>query len=291
MSGSEGRGKPPPLPSRKGPRVTTRAVLLTPGGEVRLGTGTSTIGRSVDCEVVLADTGVSRHHARLKVTETGTTIEDAGSSHGTRLNGTVIDAEHPIESGDVIVVGRTPIQFLSVADEGWRRVAATTVNRPAVDLTDSSPVSAPPPTEAPAAGTPIARLRKVVGKFADASLSKTELAMAEALVAHHLDLALKAARAGRIQPAERQWAAGYAIKLAKASGEAKYIDYVIELYSPASVPVAYALIDALEEAMQSAPDYDREALAAYVRATTAVSASLSGAAYESLVRLTLLAES
>ncbi len=48
---------------------------------------TFTIGRSPDCDVVLADESVSRRHAELLVMETGELfLIDCGSTHGTSLS-------------------------------------------------------------------------------------------------------------------------------------------------------------------------------------------------------------
>ncbi len=48
------------------------------------------IGRSRDCEIVLDDAGISRHHAEIRPAAEGWTIEDLGSTNGVLVNG------HPI---------------------------------------------------------------------------------------------------------------------------------------------------------------------------------------------------
>lgn len=49
--------------------------------------GSMTIGRAPDCDLVVADDGVSRKHARLRVTEHGLAVEDLGSANGTYIDG------------------------------------------------------------------------------------------------------------------------------------------------------------------------------------------------------------
>lgn len=49
--------------------------------------GSMTIGRAPDCDLVVRDDGVSRKHARLRVTEHGLSVEDLGSANGTFIDG------------------------------------------------------------------------------------------------------------------------------------------------------------------------------------------------------------
>ncbi len=64
--------------------------ILQPGQPERrlpLEPGIFQIGRSEDNDVVLADLGVSRRHARLEVTPEGVVVEDLGSGNGTLFRG------------------------------------------------------------------------------------------------------------------------------------------------------------------------------------------------------------
>jgi pSer/pThr/pTyr-binding forkhead associated (FHA) protein len=45
------------------------------------------IGRGDDCDIVIPSQQVSRHHARIQVTQEGITLEDLGSKNGTHCNG------------------------------------------------------------------------------------------------------------------------------------------------------------------------------------------------------------
>ena len=62
------------------------------------------IGRAPECDVVVADRQVSRHHARLRRTDSGYVVEDLGSKNGTHLNGVVIEKPKLLQDGDVIQV-------------------------------------------------------------------------------------------------------------------------------------------------------------------------------------------
>jgi hypothetical protein len=68
--------------------------VLTPGGDARLRPGQriplhrdTTIGAAPDNRLVLTDPFVSAHHARMRWTGTGWTVEDLGSRNGTLLDG------------------------------------------------------------------------------------------------------------------------------------------------------------------------------------------------------------
>jgi DNA-binding NtrC family response regulator len=72
--------------------------------------GTLLIGRAEQCEVRVADSQLSREHARLNV---GAALEivDLGSSNGTRLDGRLLAAHQPalLGAGSVVTMGSTVI--------------------------------------------------------------------------------------------------------------------------------------------------------------------------------------
>jgi hypothetical protein len=92
---------------RRAPRallaVGSRRLLVPPGGGV--------IGRSRDCEIVLEDAGISRHHAELRPQGEGWTIEDLGSTNGVLLNGREIRGARPLAPGDRLELGSTEMLF------------------------------------------------------------------------------------------------------------------------------------------------------------------------------------
>lgn len=68
------------------------------------------IGRQADNDLVVADPGVSRHHAEV-TNERGTcTLRDLGSTNGTLVNGARI-GEHALRDGDRISLGSTVVEF------------------------------------------------------------------------------------------------------------------------------------------------------------------------------------
>ena len=76
-----------------------------------------TIGRTADNNVSLPDdTNISRYHARIEQREDGFWLIDQGSSNGSAVNGTQVETEMLLESGDAITLGGTS-EILFETDE------------------------------------------------------------------------------------------------------------------------------------------------------------------------------
>ena len=71
--------------------------------------GDSAIGRSVTCDLVIADADVSRLHAVVHSTLDGVWLEDADSANGTAVNGVHIVAPRRLSPDDSIRIGTTTI--------------------------------------------------------------------------------------------------------------------------------------------------------------------------------------
>jgi hypothetical protein len=97
------------VPRPSAPQAELR-VIAHDGSERRVPfDGTSlTIGRSSDNDCVLADSRVSRHHARLTGRRGTLVYTDLGSTNGSRVNGVVV-AELVLGAGDRIELGDTII--------------------------------------------------------------------------------------------------------------------------------------------------------------------------------------
>lgn len=73
------------------------------------------IGRAKDCQIVISDKLVSRHHALVQKIRDGYYITDLDSTNGVFVNGESIEAGTYVQLGasDVITVGRTELRLLA----------------------------------------------------------------------------------------------------------------------------------------------------------------------------------
>jgi len=81
------------------------------GREHPLSGETTTIGRAVQCDVVITSKRVSREHARLRRDSWRVILEDVGSTNGTFLNGERLLAPSELRDGDQIKVGDVVFTF------------------------------------------------------------------------------------------------------------------------------------------------------------------------------------
>ncbi len=101
--------RPKPPKARKG--VPSKLMVLEP--KVRKGSSFAIghevlLGRADSCTIGLPDdTFASTLHARVYTVDSGVWVEDLGSTNGTHVNGTRIDAPTVLHPGDRLQVGST----------------------------------------------------------------------------------------------------------------------------------------------------------------------------------------
>lgn len=86
------------------------AMLTYAGRKIELA-GAATIGRTRECEVMIADGAASRQHARIVPEAGGWWIEDLGSANGTRRNDDRVVGRMRLRNGDAIRIGTAEIVF------------------------------------------------------------------------------------------------------------------------------------------------------------------------------------
>jgi hypothetical protein len=100
-----------PVEALQGVR-STRALLLAEGRRHVIPPGGALVGRSRECDIVLADANVSRRHAEVLPAAAGAwTITDLGSTNGVVLNGRRIQGAAPLQPGDRVALGTAEITF------------------------------------------------------------------------------------------------------------------------------------------------------------------------------------
>src|ERR1700741_4375503 len=93
-------------------------ICWNEGSECRnyeLGEGEASIGRRPDCNIVVANSQVSRRHAQITGGAGAFVIADLGSTNGTYVNGVHV-TEHILKDGDRIELGKDRIPLLFTSD-------------------------------------------------------------------------------------------------------------------------------------------------------------------------------
>ena len=93
---------------------TGPASLLALVEAKRQGNGIILIGRHPDCDIVLNDPTISKHHAAIEChTDGSLVVRDCESSNGTYLNGERLRGSHVLHRADLLLVGPFQIQVKS----------------------------------------------------------------------------------------------------------------------------------------------------------------------------------
>jgi len=92
--------------------VTVYSPLFSPFRQTLDGE-TVSIGRASDCTIPIKDRYLSRKHAEIVAQDGGWYVKDLGSANGTYLNGTRVERDSPLRTGDRIRLGDTEIVFVS----------------------------------------------------------------------------------------------------------------------------------------------------------------------------------
>lgn len=105
---------PPPLPSqgsKSPPPFLQGEAGFALGTRWELRGDLLVLGRLPDSDLPVPDPEVSRRHALLRREAGSWSIEDAGSRHGTRVNGASPGGRQVLKPGDVIEVGSSRLRF------------------------------------------------------------------------------------------------------------------------------------------------------------------------------------
>jgi hypothetical protein len=260
---------------------SSRRFWLEHGGQtIELRSGTVQIGRSSTCHIVLDDALVSRRHAQFVISRGVVTLEDLESVNGVFLNSRRVKQPEQLRDGDRVQIGKA--EFVLRSSEApdrpreARRAAETLHNievpgellrrqvlaREAGKVADTA---APPPmpTQPEASPGPNTRYSHVsggdgeeptrerdamdlLGMVADKVLVLGRGDEAERIMSNMLTNLLTDAKAtGAVTPRSAERAVAYAMKLAEASGKARWIDYVFELYLALKRPLPAPVVDQL----------------------------------------------
>jgi phosphoserine phosphatase RsbU/P len=92
--------------------VTVYSPLFTPFRHLFHGESIS-IGRAHECSIPIRDRYLSRKHAEIVLVGSNWVLKDLGSANGTYLNGTRVEKDMRLSSGDRIRLGDTELVFIA----------------------------------------------------------------------------------------------------------------------------------------------------------------------------------
>lgn len=117
--------------------VTVYSPLFSPFRQQLHGAVIS-IGRASDCSIPIKDRYLSRKHAEIVADRGAWVLKDCGSANGTYLNGSRVERDQPLRTGDRIRLGDTELLF-EASEHNTDRMLAVADTSPS--MTISIPVN------------------------------------------------------------------------------------------------------------------------------------------------------
>jgi pSer/pThr/pTyr-binding forkhead associated (FHA) protein len=270
-----------PRAGESGLRLKRRLVPVLRQGvtEIRLDRPVLIIGRSTACEVQLTSGLVSRRHARLTLSGLGVSIEDLGSRNGVYVNSAKVTGSTRLKAGDRLSVGDEVLYFAEIDDANEMADTVTDLalppSRRELSLDDEVAIA-----------TRSADVFQLLASIVDKALALGRGEEAERVIGTHLQATLAEAVDGRgVSPDLARTAAGYAVKLAGATGKAVWMDHAVKLYSALGLVLPLALVDEMYVLLRRVRGLDAVVLSAYTDALRRRSAELAPAERFVLQRL------
>jgi hypothetical protein len=266
-------------------------TLLHRGHPIVLRPGTTVIGRSAGCRIVLDDQGVSRRHARLEVSEESLVLEDLGSANGVLVNGEPVERSRRLVHGDRVLIGAHELAV----------VAEARASRPGAD---AGAAAAPARKRAPRVvadklwddeerlgadyGPATAKWDEsfLLGDGLRRLLDEGNVATAEVLVRPSLQQRLEQAKRGdSVDERYALWVASSALKLSRAGGGSGWLAYPFELYAALGRIMPDELVGEIEALVAGGGALDSGLVERYLDAVRAGQPSLDPADRKLLERL------
>ncbi len=229
-----------------------RHVLRYKHHDIELSEGKFVIGRAAGCQLSLDDPLVSRNHAQLVVEGELVTVEDLGSRNGVKVNGELISRRYTVQDKDQILIGGQELKYLS-----RRENMGDTLIQPATQ-------------RVPTFG--------LLGILADKAFALGRADEAERLLTELLDQVLAELEAGREVNTELfDRSTDYAMKLASATGSARWIEYLFRAFAAVRRPCPVTIVDELYSLVRRVERVSLSALRTYIEVLRESSGTLGPA--------------
>jgi hypothetical protein len=199
---------------------------------------------------------VSRRHAELIVTDDSVTVKDLGSVNGLYVNARRLEGSLRLKEGDTLQIGQRQFVLQSALRESVpvssdRSKMAETLHGDADSLESED-------------NTHVGDVFDVLGSVADKVLALDRGEEAERILSGVLQSILREAKEGREVTAQiSERAAGYAVRIAFATGRPNWVDYVVELYTALRRVLPAKIVDQLYDVVRRARGMNLTQLRAY----------------------------
>ncbi len=282
-------------------------TVITPLGDIELGSGSLLIGRLPECDIPLQDNLVSRMHARLSVQDGAVVLEDLHSSNGVYVNGLRIAHNVILREGDRILIGTVEISLFETREASLQRLRAARVvdsepklraapvSKALHAVPEAGPKTAQVPLRVPARpdnvpATARTDALKMIGSLADRLAATGNLEEASQVLSGHLRRILKGANSGLTVPADVAASASHhALTLARWTKQSLWVDYVVELHLSARLVMNAVTLSQFED-VTAKIDFDRMLLGYYVEGLKSQGDRLEPDEQRRVQRLTALVE-
>ena len=214
-------------------------VLRYKNHDIELSEGKFVIGRAASCQLSLDDPLVSRHHAALTVDGEEVTVEDLGSRNGVKVNGDLISGRYAVQDKDSIVIGGQELKYIARKENmGDTLIQPATQRIPTFGL---------------------------LGILADKAFALGRADEAERLLTELLDQVLGDLEAGREVKSDLfDRATEYAMKLAAATGSARWVEYIFRAFGAVRRPCPAGIVDELYSLVRRIDRVNLGALRTYI---------------------------
>jgi hypothetical protein len=220
--------------------------------DIELPPGEFVIGRAANCQLSLDDPLVSRNHATITVTPESVVLADLGSRNGVRVNSDRIEGKRALSHGDQISIGSQDMTLLSRRE----LIADTLIQAPSQRASTFG----------------------LLGILADKALAMGRGEEAEKLLFEQLDQLLVDAQRGAKVPTETlDRASDYALKLALATSNGRWVDYIFRLHTALRRMCAGPVVDELYTVLRKVKAVNLTVLRDYLQELRDLSASLGPA--------------
>lgn len=209
--------------------------------DIELPPGEFVIGRAASCQLSLDDPLVSRNHATLTVTPEAVVVADLGSRNGVRVNSDRIEGKRTLSHGDQISIGNQDLTLLSRRE----LVADTLIQGPKERASTFG----------------------LLGILADKALAMGRGDEAEKLLSELLEqLLVDAQRGTPVGAATVERASEYALKLALATANGRWVDYIFRVHTALGRMCAGPTVDELYTVLRKVKAVNLPVLRDYIEA-------------------------